>query len=127
MRYDLVITIVNRGFADSVMDAAKAAGAFGGTVLYARGTGIHEAEKFFGIIVQPEKELVMILTESEKKNAIMSAIYKDAELNKEGKGICFSLPVEAVSGITRFAKAEEAEKRKAAAEAEQAEDEATPE
>ena len=103
MAYDLILTIVNRGFADSVMDAAKTAGAFGGTVLYARGTGIHEAEKFFGIIVQPEKELVMILTERAQKNAIMTAICRDAGLNKEGKGICFSLPVEDVAGITRYA------------------------
>lgn len=102
MSYDLIITIVNRGFADNVMDAAKSVGAFGGTVINARGTGIHEAEKFFGIIVQPEKELVMILSESEKKNDIMTAICRDAGLNKEGKGICFSLPVENVAGITRF-------------------------
>ena len=110
MRYDLIITIVTRGFADSVMDAAKAAGAFGGTVLYGRGTGIHEAEKFFGIIVQPEKELVLILAENGKKNDIMTAICKGAGLHKEGKGICFSLPVETVMGISRFDKMEQLEK-----------------
>ena len=72
--FELVITIVNRGFADEVMDAAKAAGATGGTVLYGRGTGIHEAEKFFGITIQPEKEVVLILTPLKTRNAIMKAI-----------------------------------------------------
>ena len=64
MRHELILTIINRGFADLVMDAAKAAGASGGTVVHARGTGVHEAEKFFGIIVQPEKELVLMLAKS---------------------------------------------------------------
>ena len=57
--HDLILTIVERGYADDVMDAAKAAGARGGTILHARGTGSKEAEKFFGIIVQPEKELIL--------------------------------------------------------------------
>lgn len=100
MRHELILTIINRGFADLVMDAAKAAGASGGTVVHARGTGVHEAEKFFGIIVQPEKELVLILTEREKKNDIMTAICKHADLKVAGNGICFSLPVDQVMGLT---------------------------
>ena len=67
MRHELILTIINRGYADLVMDAAKNAGASGGTIVHARGTGIHEAEKFFGIIVQPEKEIVLILTERENE------------------------------------------------------------
>lgn len=100
MAHELIMTIINRGFADTVMEAAKAAGAAGGTVINARGTGIHEAEKFFGIIVQPEKELVLILTEHEKKNAIMTAICTRTDLKQAGKGICFSLPVDHVVGLT---------------------------
>ena len=100
MPYELILTIVNRGFADLVMDAAKQAGASGGTIIHARGTGIHEAEKFFGIIVQPEKELVLILAGREEKNAIMTAICAHAELKEAGKGICFSLPVDQVVGLT---------------------------
>lgn len=100
MPYELILTIVNRGFADLVMDAAKKAGASGGTIVHARGTGIHEAEKFFGIIVQPEKELVLILAAREEKNAIMASICTNAELKDVGKGICFSLPVDQVVGLT---------------------------
>lgn len=102
MKYDLIITIVNRGFADEVMSAAKKAGAFGGTIINARGTGSNELKEFFGAIIQPEKELVLILTQKEKRNEIMTSICKYAGLDKEGMGISFSLPVDAVSGIRAF-------------------------
>ncbi len=102
IKYDLILTIVNRGFADEVMSAAKKAGAFGGTVINARGTGTHELQEFFGALIQPEKELVLILTQKEKRNEIMTAICKYAGLNKEGMGISFSLPVDAVAGISAF-------------------------
>ena len=62
--FELIITIINRGFSEDVVDAAKSAGAQGGTVLHARGTGVHEAEKFFGISIQPEKEMVLTLVPS---------------------------------------------------------------
>lgn len=100
--FNLILTIVNRGFADVVMDAAKKAGANGGTVLNARGAGIHEAEKFFGITIQPEKDIVLILTENELKKPIMQAIKKEAGLNKEGRGLSFSLPVDEICGIVHM-------------------------
>lgn len=102
IKYDLIITIVNRGFADEVMSAAKKVGAFGGTIINARGTGSNELKEFFGAIIQPEKELVLILTQKEKRNEIMTAICKYAGLDKEGMGISFSLPVDAVAGIRAF-------------------------
>lgn len=100
--FELVITIVNRGFADEAMDAAKEAGASGGTVLYARGTGIHEAEQFFGVTIQPEKEVVLILTESDKKRDIMKAVCHGAGLTTMGRGMSFSLPVDDVLGIVHI-------------------------
>lgn len=106
IKYDLIMTIVNRGFADEVMSAAKSAGAFGGTVVNARGTGTHELQEFFGALIQPEKEIIMILTEREKRNNIMDAVCRDAGLAKEGMGICFSLPVDAVAGISSFVEKE---------------------
>ena len=105
--HDLILTIVDRGFADDVMDAAKSAGARGGTILHARGTGAQEAEKFFGIVVQPEKELVMILVEHAIKNDVMTAICQKNEITDAGRGICFSLPVEAAAGLHRHAESEE--------------------
>lgn len=97
--YDLIIAVVDRGFSDGVMDAAKAAGASGGTVLNARGTGAHEQQKLFGAMIEPEKEMVLILAAHSMRSAIMEAISKKAGLSKEGKGICFSLPVDSVVGI----------------------------
>ena len=101
-KYDLVVTIVNRGFADEVMSAAKKAGAFGGTIMNARGTGIHEQKKFFGSVIEPEKEMVLILIEHDKRNPVMENICREAGLSKDGMGVCFSLPVDSVAGIRRF-------------------------
>ena len=101
-KYDLIVAIVNRGFSDEVMRAAKKAGAFGGTIVNARGTGTHEQKRFFGSVIETEKEMVLILTEHELRNGIMESISKEAGLSKEGMGICFSLPVDSVAGIRRF-------------------------
>ena len=101
-KFDLIVTIVNRGFADEVMNAARAAGAHGGTILWARGSGVHETEKFFGISIQPEKELVLILVRHGEKKEIMQAIGREAGLTKEGKGMSFSLPVDDVVGIVHM-------------------------
>lgn len=101
-RFDLIVTIVNRGFSDLVMDAARAAGASGGTILHGRGTGLHEAERFFGIEIQSEKEIVLILTLSCERRAIMAAIAEGAGLHTQGKGLTFSLPVDEVSGIVHL-------------------------
>ncbi len=103
-KYSLVITIINRGFADKVMDAARDAGARGGTIIYGHGAGLHEAETFFGISIHPEKELVLILAETETKNAIMQAIAKKVGMTAEGAGISFSLPVTNVVGIANINK-----------------------
>lgn len=99
--HDLIIAIVNRGFTDVVMDAARPAGARGGTVIHARGAGAKEAEKFFGITIQPEKEVVLILTKNEDRNAIMTAVAKAAGLSSEGQGLVFSLPAGDVMGVAR--------------------------
>lgn len=111
--YDLIITIVNRGFADQAVDAARAAGAHGGTVFYARGTGIHEMEKFFAISIQPEKEVVLTLVKHEETQKIMHSIVDAAGLKTEGKGLAFVLPVADVAGIVHtFAELEDNKKTK---------------
>ena len=104
--YDLIITIVNNGCSEVVMRAAKEAGASGGTVVYARGTGAAEAERFFGITVMPEKEMILILTEHELTQPIMQSISRGAELSAAGLGISFSLPVDDVVGIVRMMRQE---------------------
>ncbi len=98
--HEAIFCIVNAGFTDLVMDSARNLGARGGTVIHARGTANPEAEKLFGIAIQPEKEIVMIVVKKEEKDAILHGLYKDAGLSTAGGGIAFSLPVDGVVGIT---------------------------
>ena len=99
-KHEVIICIVNSGFSDDVMDAAREFGARGGTVIRARGTANAEAEKMFNIAIQPEKEIVMILVESKIKNNILHALYRAVGLNTPGQGIAFTLPVENVVGLS---------------------------
>ena len=98
--HEAIFCIVNSGYSELVMDAAKKFGARGGTVINARGTASKDAETFFGITIQPEKEIVMILVPSAIKDDVMHAIYKEAGLNSAGQGIAFALPVDSVVGLT---------------------------
>ena len=101
-KHDLVIAIVNRGFTDLVMDAALPAGARGGTVVHARGAGAEEASQFFGITIQPEKEMVLILVDHDHKVPVMQAVARGAGLHSQGHGLVFSLPVTDVMGVARM-------------------------
>lgn len=100
MNHELIICIVNTGFTDVVMDAAREKGARGGTVIHGRGTANKEAEEFFHISIQPDKELVMILVTTDIKEAVLHAIYQSAGLQTAGQGIAFALPVTNVVGIS---------------------------
>ena len=98
--HEVIFCIVNAGFAEAVMDAAREVGARGGTVLHASGTANAEAEKIFGVTIQPEKEIVMILVESEVKEKVLHALYHAVGLKTAGQGIAFALPVCDVVGFT---------------------------
>ncbi len=98
--HEVIICIVNAGFADTVMDAAKEFGARGGTVIHARGTANSEAVKKFEIPVSSDKEMVMILVPTEIKDNILHALYRAVGLKTPGQGIAFSMPVDAVVGLT---------------------------
>ncbi len=102
-KYEVIICVVNSGFSEAVMDAAREVGARGGTVIRARGTANLEAEKLFGIAIQPEKEIVMILVDSKLKNDILHALYKAVGLNTPGQGIAFAMPVEDAVGLNASA------------------------
>ncbi len=98
-KYELIICIVNSGYSDEVMDAAKRAGARGGTIINGKGTANKEAEIFFNIPIQPEKDIVMLLVNSKIKNDVLHELYKSAGLATPGQGIAFSMEVSAVAGI----------------------------
>lgn len=98
--HEVIVCIVNQGFSDDVMVAARECGARGGTVLNARGTAREDAEEKFGIVIQPEKEVVLILVNKEIKDSILHAIYQKVGLNSPGQGIAFSVPVDEVIGLS---------------------------
>jgi hypothetical protein len=98
--YSLILTIVNRGYAELAMDAAREAGARGGTVLYARGTGVHATEKFMNIDIQPEKEIVMTIVRKESVREIMHAVLEASGLRTKARGISLSLPVTDLVGFS---------------------------
>lgn len=96
---ELLVVIANQGYNNLVMDAARDAGAAGGTVIHARGTGTERAEMFFGVSLASEKDVILIVTRHEQKNAIMSAIMEKAGMESPAKAICLSLPVNGTAGI----------------------------
>ena len=107
--HELIYVILNEGNSDLVMHAARSAGATGGTVLAGKGTGAKEAERFLGISLANEKDVVLIVSEAEKKSAIMKAIVEQAGPQTKAGAICFSLPVSQVAGLRQIDKDDEEE------------------
>ena len=99
--HELIIAVLNAGYSDAVMDAARTAGAGGGTVLHARGTGTKQAEKFFGVSLAEEKDILYIVAPAGQKAAIMSAINTTTGAGTKAGAICFSLPVSDVIGLRK--------------------------
>ena len=97
--YELIVVIANEGRTDTVMNAARAAGARGRTVLHGKGTGSEAAMKFLNISIADEKEVILIVAPTAEKTAIMSEILKKAGPDTDAKAIAFSLPTSAVAGF----------------------------
>ncbi len=97
--YEIVLAIANEGHTDTVMDAAREAGARGGTVLHGKGTGSKDAAKFFGVSIASEKEVIMIVAKSSEKAAIMKSIIDKAGTQTDAGAVVMSLPVTAVAGF----------------------------
>ena len=114
--HELICVILNEGCSDMVMGAARPAGATGGTVLSGKGTGAREGEKFLGISLANEKDVVLIVADKDKKAAIMKAIMEKAGPGTAAAAICFSLPVTAVEGLRRIDPDDEADTQDAAEE-----------
>ncbi len=109
--FDLIVTIVNQGYGDQVMKVATENGVKGGTILNARGTSRPEAESKYGIVIHPEKEIVLILTNSKITEKILHVIYQNVGLDTPGQGIAFTTPVDEAVGL-RTKKIEELLKEK---------------
>jgi len=97
---DLIIAVINHGYSDDLMTTAREAGASGGTVINGRGIAHQGPVKFFGVSVQDEKEIVLILSSREKKVPIMESVSLAYGLTSKAEGLIFSLPVDYVMGLT---------------------------
>ena len=97
--YKCIFAIVNSGFSEEAMEAAKSCGARGGTILHGRGTISKDAEKIFNITIQPEKEIVMILAKTDDVDNILTGLYKAIGTSTQAQGSVFALPVDETAGI----------------------------
>ncbi len=102
--HDLIVTIVRRGYADQIVKASKQAGAEGATILYGRGSGIHEQKKLLGIAIEPEKDIILTVIHRDKTDAALTAISEAGELDKPATGIAFALELKKVRGISHLLK-----------------------
>lgn len=98
----LIVSIVRKGWGDTILEATMKAGAHGGTVVFGRGIGRNEQQRVFGIQIEPEKEIVLTVTPSVQVDAILAAIVQAAELSETGRGIAFVLSVDKVVGVAHF-------------------------
>lgn len=101
MNYECIFTIVDKGFSSIVLEAAESAGSTGGTVIHGRGTGTQEKAVLFNIKIEPEKDIIMILSKVEKTESIVNAIEKRLNINEPNKGIIFVLNVSRALGLYR--------------------------
>lgn len=100
--HELIIVITNQGCTDKVMDAARAAGATGGTSIHAKGTGAELARKFLGVSIAAERELIFILARKEDRSPIMKAVMSQAGIHSAAQSLAFSLPVSDIAGLRQL-------------------------
>lgn len=98
-KFSLVLAMVNQGHNEEVMDAAKGAGATGGTLLHCKRVGGEDAAEFFGISIQGERELVALLIKSDIRLAVMQAVLGRAGMGTPAQGVVLSLPVDSIDGL----------------------------
>ena len=91
---EMILCIVNQGYEEKVISAANTIGITGGTFLGAHGLSSLDAEKFFGISVHPEKQIVIMVVPSDKKADILKVLYDEVGINEEAQGIALSIPVD---------------------------------
>jgi nitrogen regulatory protein PII len=99
MRFKIILASVKTDLTDSIVDAAKEAGATGATIIPARGTGIREAKTFFGLSLEAQTDIIMFLLEENLIPVILETIGKVGQFDKPGTGIAFVLPVDQVIGL----------------------------
>ncbi len=97
--HEVIFAIVNAGYAEEAMTVARGLGVRGGTILNARGVARDKEAAFYGITIEPEKEILMMVVDKELKDPVLNALYKEMGMAKKAQGIVFSLPVSEAAGL----------------------------
>ena len=97
--YTIIVAIANRGYTDLVMDAAREAGAPGGTILHAKSSGADGSGKFFGMSLAEEREMIFLVVPTGQKNAVMQSIMAKAGMESKAQSLVFSLALDSVAGL----------------------------
>lgn len=97
--YEMIIAVANQGYTEPIMEAARSAGAGGGTVIHAKGTGMEGMGRFFGMSLAAEKEMIFIVVSQEQKKAVMQSIMEHAGMESKAKTFLFSVPVSSAAGM----------------------------
>ncbi len=103
LKYSLIIVVADKGSSDTVMEAARSANAKGGTVVQAKGTGENAKERFFGVSIATEKEMIYILAKKQDKEEIMNVIMEKAGMDTDAHAVVFSIPVDRIAGLRSVA------------------------
>lgn len=98
----LIVSIVRKGWGETVLESSMKAGAHGGTVLFGRGIGRNEQQRVFGIQIEPEKEVVLTLVPGDIAQDVLGAITIAAELSAPGHGLAFVVAVDQVAGVVHL-------------------------
>jgi len=100
--HEVILAIVNAGFAEEAMDIARHEGVRGGTILNARGVAREKEAAFFGITIHPEKEMLLMVVEKSIRDKVLNALYSRMGMGEKAQGIAFSLPVTDVAGLVQI-------------------------
>ena len=97
---EMIVAVINRGYADYVVDASRDAGATGATIMYGRGVVRNEELQLNGVNIQGEKEIVLILVKKSLRKKVMQEISNRTHLQEKGNGVSFCVPVNHFMGLT---------------------------
>lgn len=105
--HEVILAIVDAGYAEDAMEVARENGARGGTIISGRGVANEKDAAFFGITIHAEKEMLMLVVEKEIRDQVLHALYKKMGMQKKAHGIVFSLPVSEAAGLSKPISTEE--------------------
>ena len=102
MHFKLLVVFVEDDKTNTVLKAARNAGATGATVLNnARGEGLNEAKTFFGLTLDTQRDMILFLVEEHIARTILEAIADAGEFEtRPGSGIAIQIDVEDAVGVT---------------------------